>query len=130
VLLGGRAAEEIVFGKISTGAANDIVKSTDVARKMITDYGMSKRFHNVALTSRSGGMLGEQQQEPQFTREYSEATQQYVDDEVARMEDERYALVKDRLTAHRPILEKIAAILLEKETLDEKEFKTLVESEV
>ena len=50
--MGGRAAEEIVFGRISTGAANDITKATDIARRMITDYGMSERFRNVALTKR------------------------------------------------------------------------------
>jgi cell division protease FtsH len=129
VLLGGRAAEEVIFGQISTGAANDIVKSTDVARKMITDYGMSGRFRNVALTSRSGGMLGQSTEQPAFHREYSEVTQQYVDEEVGRIVDERYDLVKDKLRDRRPVLEQVAAVLLEKETIDEKEFKALVGGE-
>jgi len=126
VLLGGRAAEEIVFGKISTGAANDLTKATDIARKMITDYGMSGRFKNVALTQRGAGMLGTPIQEPVFHREYSEATQQYVDEEIARIVDIQYEAVKDNLKVHRPLLETVAFQLLEKETIDEKEFKALL----
>ncbi|MDR2304304.1 MAG: ATP-dependent zinc metalloprotease FtsH [Treponema sp.] len=127
VLLGGRAAEDLIFGKISTGAANDLTKATDIARKMITDYGMSERFRNVALTQRGAGMLGPQaQQEPVFHREYSEATQQYVDEEIARMVETRYLHAKNMLQEKRPLLEKVAATLLEKESLDEKEFKELL----
>jgi cell division protease FtsH len=126
VLLGGRAAEELVFGKISTGAANDLTKATDIARKMITDYGMSGRFKNVALTQRGAGMMGPQPQEPMFHREYSEATQQYIDEEIAHMVEKQYAGVKESLSQNRGLVEIIAAQLLEKETLDEKEFKALL----
>jgi len=126
VLLGGRAAEEIIFGKISTGAANDLTKATDIARKMITDYGMSIRFKNVALTQRGAGMMGNQSQEPLFQREYSEATQQYVDEEIARMVEARYTDVKEKLKTNRSLLETVADQLLEKETLDEKEFKAML----
>ena len=126
VLLGGRAAEEIIFGKISTGAANDLTKATDIARKMITDYGMSSRFKNVALTQRGAGMMGNQSQEPLFQREYSEATQQYVDEEIARMVEARYTDVKEKLKTNRSLLETVADQLLEKETLDEKEFKAML----
>ncbi|MDR0513230.1 MAG: ATP-dependent zinc metalloprotease FtsH [Treponema sp.] len=126
VLLGGRAAEDIIFGKISTGAANDLTKATDIARKMITDYGMSTRFRNVALTQRSAGMLGNQTSEPTFHREYSEATQQYVDEEIARIVENQYNAVKESLTENRALLEEVAEKLLEKETLDEKELKALV----
>jgi len=130
VLMGGRAAEDIVFGKISTGAANDICRATDIARRMITDYGMSERFRNMALTQRGAGMLGAERggrmQEPAFHREYSEATQQYIDEEIARTVDRRYALAKEKLSGSRALLEKIAALLLEKESLDEKEFKALM----
>ena len=126
VLLGGRAAEEIVFGKISTGAANDLTKATDIARKMITDYGMSGRFRNVALTQRGTGILGNHIQEPAFHREYSEATQQYVDEEIARIVDNQYAEVKGKIDGNRQLLDTIAEQLLEKETLDEKEFKALL----
>jgi cell division protease FtsH len=127
VLMGGRAAEELVFGKISTGAANDLTKATDIARRMITDYGMSGRFRNIALTQRGAGMMGgHQPQEPMFHREYSEATQQYIDEEIARMVEQRYSAAKETLEKNRPLLDKIADLLLEKETLDEKEFKGLM----
>jgi cell division protease FtsH len=130
VLLGGRAAEEIVFGQISTGAANDLTKSTDIARKMITDYGMSGRFRNVALTTRGVGMLGQAREEPMFHREYSEATQQYVDEEIGRIVALRYEAVKETLRTKNDMLEKVAAVLLEKETIDEKEFKSLTNIEI
>jgi cell division protease FtsH len=126
VLLGGRAAEELVFGKISTGAANDLTKATDIARRMITDYGMSGRFKNVALTQRGAGMLGNQTQEPMLHREYSEATQQYVDEEIAHISEQRYSAVKETLARNRYLLDTVAERLLEKESLDEKEFKALV----
>ena len=127
VLLGGRAAEELVFGKISTGAANDLTKAADVARRMITDYGMSARFKNVALTQRGASMLGaHEQREPQFQREYSESTQQYIDEEMASMMETQYNIVKTMLSERRSLLDSIAAQLLEKETLDEHEFKAMV----
>jgi cell division protease FtsH len=126
ILMGGRIAEEIISGEYSTGAANDLTKATDIARKMITDYGMSDRFRHVALTSRSVGMTGQERQEPSFQREYAESTQQYIDEEVARIIDERYSAAKKKLENNRPLLDKISAILLEKETLDEKEFKALM----
>ncbi len=127
VLLGGRAAEDIVFDRISTGAANDLTKATDIARKMITDYGMSERFRNVALTQRGAGYLGPAAPEPLMHREYAESTQQYVDEEIARVMAERYAAVKRMLEAKRPLLDKIAGVLLEKESLDEHEFQALLE---
>ncbi|MDR2617238.1 MAG: ATP-dependent zinc metalloprotease FtsH [Treponema sp.] len=126
VLLGGRAAEEIVFNQISTGAANDLTKATDIARKMLTDYGMSKRFRNVALTQRGGGIMGTPSQEPVFHREYSEATQQYIDEEIAHIVEKQYTAVKENLTRNRELLDRVAVMLLEKETLDEKEFKALI----
>ena len=127
VFMGGRAAEELVFGKLSTGAANDLTKATDIARKMITDYGMSGRFRNIALTQRGAGMMGNSQPpEPMMHREYSEATQQYIDEEIARIVEQRYSSAKSKLEQGRQLLEKIAGILLEKETLDEKEFKALM----
>jgi len=126
VLMGGRAAEDVAFGRVSTGAANDLSKATDIARRMITDYGMSERFRNMALTQRGAGMLGDRAQEPAFHREYSEATQQYIDEEIARIVNQSYAFSKERLGGSRALMEKIAGVLLEKETLDEKEFKALL----
>ena len=128
VLLGGRAAEDVVFGKISTGAANDLTKATDIARRMITDYGMSPRFRNVALTQRGAAMLGPANAEPVLHREYSESTQQYIDEEIARIVNDRYIKVKGMLAEKKPLLEKISQHLLEKETLEEQEFKALLDS--
>jgi len=128
ILLGGRSAEELISGEYSTGAASDLVKATDIARKMITDYGMSGRFRNVALTSRPG-LAGGERQDPLFQREYSEATQQYVDDEIARILEDRYLLVKEKLAEKKDLLDKVAFVLIEKETLDEKEFNELVRAD-
>jgi cell division protease FtsH len=126
ILLGGRIAEEMVSGEYSTGAASDLTKATDIARKMITDYGMSDRFRNVALTSRGAGMGGPERQDPVFQREYAESTQQYVDEEIARLVDQEYGKTAEILKTRRNLLDRVAAALLEKETLDEKEFKALL----
>jgi cell division protease FtsH len=126
VLLGGRIAEEMISGEFSTGAANDLTKATDIARNMITDYGMSERFRTVALTSRGAGMLGGDQGEPMFQREYAESTQQYVDEEIARIVEREYAKSKIILEKQRAVLDNVAAVLLEKETIDAKEFDALV----
>ncbi|MDR2479592.1 MAG: ATP-dependent zinc metalloprotease FtsH [Treponema sp.] len=126
ILLGGRIAEEMVSGEFSTGAASDLTKATDIARKMITDYGMSDRFRHVALTSRGAGMAGSERQEPVFQREYAESTQQYIDEEIARIVDIEYAKTKQALQERRRTLDDVAQALLEKETLDEKEFRALM----
>ena len=127
ILLGGRIAEEMVSGEFSTGAANDLTRATDIARKMITDYGMSDRFRHVALTSRGTGIMGtERQQEPMFQREYAESTQQYVDEEIARIVDTQYAKTQVTLEQNRNLLNIVAEKLLEKETLDEKEFREII----
>ena len=126
ILLGGRIAEEMISGEYSTGASSDLTKATDIARKMITDYGMSDRFRNVALTSRGTSMTGAERQEPMFQREYAESTQQYVDEEIARIIETEYAKTKDILVKQRSALDRVSLALLEKETLDEKEFKELL----
>ncbi|MCL2069866.1 MAG: ATP-dependent zinc metalloprotease FtsH [Treponema sp.] len=126
ILLGGRIAEEMISGEYSTGAANDLTKAADIARKMITDYGMSERFRNVALTSRGMSLTGQERHDPFLQREYAESTQQYVDEEIARIIDTEYAKSKDILERNRTILDSIASALLEKETLDEREFRELL----
>jgi cell division protease FtsH len=126
ILMGGRIAEEMISGEYSTGADSDLTKATDIARKMITDYGMSNRFRHVALTSRGAGMSGPERQEPMFQREYAESTQQYVDEEIARIIETEYAKTKEMLNQRRELLDILAEKLLEKETLDEKEFRALI----
>ena len=125
--MGGRAAEELVFGEVSTGASNDISRATDIIKRMITDYGMSSRFKNVTLGKSGRGYEGPQ--EPALVREFSEDTQKYIDDEIARKMEERYSHVLDLLGKHRDLLEYIAKRLLEKETVDGKEFEEIIKAE-
>ncbi len=125
VLLGGRAAEQLVFKEISTGAANDLDKAADIARRMITDYGMSDKFRNVFLPSRKQSpFLGENNYS--IMREYSDNTQQYIDEETARIIDERYQRVLALLEENRESINKIAEKLLKVEVLDGQEFKKLL----
>jgi len=128
VLLGGRAAEELCFGEISTGASNDLTRSTEIARKMIVEYGMSEKFRNMVLhTSRGPGFL-DQSPVPD-RREYSEATQQYIDETVARIVDERYQYVLRQLKEHRKTLDRLSTLLLEKETVTREEFENILKSD-
>ena len=127
VLLGGRGAEEVVFGEISTGAANDLDRATDMAKRMVTDYGMSEKFANVRLPYRQESpLLG--QAGHMVNREYSESTQQYIDEETARIIAERYRTVLNLLREQRPALESVAARLLETEVVEAAEFAELVGS--
>ena len=116
-----------MFGMVSTGAANDLSKVTDIARSIITDYGMSEKFKNVALSKRGAGYLGNG--EPQLVREYAETTQQYIDEEIAKIIDARYSAVIAMLTEKKPLLEYIAQKLLEKETIESEEFDTIIAAE-
>ena len=125
VLLGGRAAEQIVFGEVSTGAANDITRASDLARRMITEYGMSERFSNVYLPATRGNTYLGADIVP-TNREYSEATQQYVDEETARIIRLRYEEVLRLLETHKTVLTRIAEKLLETETLTREQFEELV----
>jgi cell division protease FtsH len=125
VLLGGRAAEQLVFHEVSTGAANDLDKAADIARRMITDYGMSGKFRNVFLPSRKQSpFLGDNNYTP--IREYSESTQQYVDEEMARIIEERYQRVLSLLKENEESITRIAEKLLQVEVLDGQELTKLM----
>ena len=124
--LGGRAAEEVMLGDISTGASNDIARATDLVKRMITDFGMSEKFRNMTLGK---GVLGHQGADPNIYREFSEETQRYVDEEIARIMDERYAHVRSLMEEHKDLLNFIANRLLEIETMDGKEFYEIVKGE-
>jgi cell division protease FtsH len=128
VLLGGRASEQLFFGEMSTGASNDIARATEIARKMISDYGMSDKFENVVLSSpRSPALLpGES---PSGQREYSESTQQYIDEEITRIIKSRYEKASAFLGEKKGTVDKIAKRLLEIETIGEEEFKALLKEE-
>ena len=119
-LLGGRAAEEVTFSDISTGASNDISRASDTVRQMITEYGMSERYRNMTLPKANSGIDG-----VSGAKEYSEKAQEYIDSETARILNERYAAVKGNLEKNKDALEHIAKALLEKEVLEGDEFEAL-----
>ena len=128
VSLGGRAAEEIVYGKenVSTGASQDLKNVTDIARKMVTAWGMSDKLGTMAYGKNQenvfmGRDFGHQ-------RDYSEQVAYEIDQEIKRIVDERYELAKQLLSENRDMLEKISKELLDKETIDEKEFEELMNS--
>ncbi len=125
-LLGGRAAEQVVLGDVSTGASNDIARATDIVKQMIMTYGMSDKFKNMTLGK---GVLGNAGGEPNLIREYSEDTQKFIDEEIERIIDERYDYVVNLLQQHKELLEYIANRLCEVETLDGKEFYEIIKAE-
>lgn len=125
-LLGGRAAEEIILGDISTGASNDIARATEIIRRMIVDFGMSDRFKNMTLGK---GVLGNPGAEPVLVREFSEDTQKFIDEEIARLMDTRYKYVIKLLKAHKELLNVISTQLIEKETMEGKDFLELIKAE-
>ena len=118
---GGRAAEEIVFGSVTTGASNDIEKATSIARSMITRYGMSEKFGLTGLERAANQYL-----DNQTVLDCSEVTQAEVDKEITAMLKKAYKEAKDMLTANRSILDHIAAFLIEKETITGKEFMEIL----
>ena len=126
VLLGGRAAEQIIFKEVSTGASNDLDKAADIARRMITDFGMSQKFRNSFLPARrQGQLLGDTN--AVTVREYSEATQQYVDEESNRIINERYQVVLGLLKSHEELLHVIADKLLDVEVLEKGQFRKIID---
>ncbi|MEV4091154.1 ATP-dependent zinc metalloprotease FtsH [Streptosporangium saharense] len=117
VRLGGRAAELVVFGEGSTGAANDLAGATQIATRMVRDFGLSPALGPVGYSSSSPQYLGEEADSP-LRRPYSERTQQVIDEEVARLLAEAEKRAVGLLRAHRGALDRLAAILLEQETVD------------
>jgi len=127
MLLGGRIAEEIVFGEeeISTGASNDIEKATELIRKMITAYGMSDKIGPIAVGKKNEHVfLG---RDFGTDKNYSEEVASIIDREIKDIIAERYAFAKNLLLENRDIIEEIVKVLLEKETLDEKEVDEIIE---
>ena len=116
-LLGGRAAEEVVFGNVTTGASNDIEKATQIAKAMITQYGMSEKFGLMGLASVEHEYLN-----GRATLNCGDATATDIDHEVMKMLKESYEQAKQMLCEHRKTLDKIAAFLIERETITGKEF--------
>ena len=127
VSLGGRAAEEIVYGKneVSTGASQDLINVTDIARKMVTAWGMSDKLGPMAYGKNQenvfmGRDFGHQ-------RDYSEQIAYEIDEEIKNIVEERYELAKKLLIENRDMLEAISKELLDKETIDEQEFQEIMD---
>jgi len=126
VALGGRIAEEIIFGEeeVTTGASNDLQQVTRVARQMVTRFGMSDRLGPVALGRQNGNMfLG---RDIMAERDFSEETASAIDDEVRNLVDQAYRRCKDVLVGNRAVLDKLAEMLIEKETVDAEELQELL----
>jgi cell division protease FtsH len=126
VLLGGRAAEHIVFGELSTGASDDLVKVSDIARSIVTRYGMTEELGQVVYEKSSHSFLGgEMPQMPYIERSYSEATARDIDAAVKAIVDGAFRRTVALLRAQRDTLERGARLLLEHETLDEADLAAL-----
>ncbi len=124
VRLGGRVAEEIVYGHLSTGAQNDLAGITELARKMVREWGMSDRIGPMAWGSQGAVFLGE---DLVHTRDYSDDTARVIDEEVERILREEEDRARKVLSEHRPGLEAVAQALLVSETLDGDEVARLVD---
>ena len=124
MMLGGRAAEELVFDEITTGAANDLEKATAMSRQMVTRYGMSERL--------GARVFGSDPHLPFLGRElggetaYSEEMAQEIDEEIHRLIEEAHRRALAVLTEEEELLHRITAILIEQETIDREQFELLV----
>jgi cell division protease FtsH len=124
VAMGGRIAEDLVFGVVSTGANNDLVTNTELARKMVREWGMSDRIGPMAWGSQGMVFLGEDLMQ---TRDYSDETARVIDEEVERILREQENRCRELLTEYRKGLDLVARSLLEHETVDGNEVKRLIE---
>jgi cell division protease FtsH len=117
VLLGGRVAEELVYGDVSTGAQDDLERATDMARHMVTQYGMSDRLGQVTFDSPRGSAFLQVADAP-ARRNFSEETAKLIDEEIARLIRDAHGRVRRTLTDKRPALDVLARLLLEHEVVD------------
>ena len=127
ILLGGRAAEEVIYGEVSTGAQDDLRKATDIAKSMVKAYGMSEKLGQVSL-ERDRQSIFLQTGPSQTPGDYSEQTSREIDCEVRLLIDEQFERARNLITSQEAILRKAAQVLLEKETISGEELKTLAAS--
>ncbi len=127
VLMGGRAAEKLVFDHLSTGAADDLARATDIARSMVARYGMDATLGGVSYEAQRSNFLGGDNAPVYFERNYSEATAEAMDAAVRELLQEVSAQALEILSSNRDILEKSASRLLEMETLDESQLYELTQ---
>jgi cell division protease FtsH len=124
-MLGGNVSEQLVFGDTTTGSSNDIEKATNLARAMVTQYGMSEKLGPLAFGKKEEMVfLGREISEQ---RNYSDEVAAKIDAEVREIIDTAYQRAKEALTSQRAVLDKLAALLVEKETIEAEEFESLFE---
>jgi cell division protease FtsH len=126
ILFGGRAAEQLVFGEVSTGAHDDLKRASEIARSMVLEYGMGKTLGPVTFPRQRQSLLGPPAAWTETGREYSEETAREIDDEVKAILEARLARVAALLRDKRPLLDRISALLLEREVIDGEEFQRLL----
>ena len=126
VLLGGRVAEEIIFGEVSTGAHNDLGRATDIARSMVKEYGMSKKLGYVTFERERKPLFIELGTSFSGVKDYSEETAREIDDEIKMIVEEAREKVRTLLGGKKALLEKVATTLLEKETIEGEELRELI----
>jgi cell division protease FtsH len=126
--LGGRVAEEMVFNEVTTGAHNDLERASDIARRMVTEYGMSDRLGPLTLGRRHGNpFLGRDLMED---RNYSEEVAKAIDEEVRMIMDDCYSRARKILEDNRPTMDRIVEVIRERETIEREEFETLMSGAV
>ena len=123
--LGGRAAEQVIFDRITTGAENDLQRVTQIARQMVARWGMSERLGTVSFSERQSPFMGGDMGNP---TDYSEETAQVIDEEVSRIINESYERTLNVMRTYRPALDRIAKDLRTHETIDAKQLYTIMES--
>jgi cell division protease FtsH len=126
VLLGGRVSEETIFKKISTGAQDDLKKATQLARKMVCEWGMSKKLGPLTFgKSEEQIFLGKELFQ---IKDYSEETAKLIDEEIRNIVNNCYQKAREIISQYLDKLHKVAEVLLEEETIDAKKFKLILES--
>jgi cell division protease FtsH len=125
-LLGGRAAEELIYDEVSTGAHDDLSKATDIARSMVKTFGMSPRVGQVSFEKDRRALMLQAPGEPQLRGDYSEQTARSIDDEVRRIIDEQHERATEILSQRHEVLLRAAQVLLAKETISGDELRELL----
>ena len=123
MMMGGRIAEEIVFGDITAGASSDIQRATELARKMVVEWGMSEKLGFMSFGKNNEVFIG---RDYQVQNQYSEATAKIIDEEIKRIIDNNYKRAKDLLESKRELLDNMSNLLLEEETIYEEEVDELI----
>ena len=123
MMMGGRIAEEIVFGDITAGASSDIQRATELARKMVVEWGMSEKLGFMSFGKNNEVFIG---RDYQVQNNYSDATAKIIDEEIKRILDENYKRAKDLLKTKRKLLDSMSALLLEEETIYSEEVDELI----